>query len=301
MQTPGCHNEVPAARTKYVRTLTSTSGRHHIAVLALGGRNTQPVSFLCKPPSKSRWIRAEKYWIGCVEKWFYSELQQTEHACLELSPFLDSSGDTSPNINQVHCTDIDNLENRVYEVNNDIILKLQSRDENFIQGVRQFVHRFDKLNKGNDTCSPIPQIASALHTLVTRHRNSYQNTTKKRLGKRIKVQSTAGGRRPGILRGKTQLGRPPRDRDRCDIDDFDRFRLRVRKMPKLEKWKHDLASNIAKNQQISGKWWYRSHTWLLAFGIWKIYIPPAVTSLDIFALSSTFLLMSFKYNKKFFL
>ena len=109
----------------------------------------------------------------------------------------------------------------------------------------------------------IPRIASALHTFASRHLNSFQTTTKKRIGKRIKVQSTAAGRRrKGISRGmkKTRAGRPPKPftrkaEDEGNVsDDFDRFRFRVRKRPKVQKRKHDLASNIAKNQQNSGKW-----------------------------------------------
>ena len=164
----------------------------------------------------------------------------------------------------IDCTDIDSLENSIKDVFNDIILKLKSKDENFIQGVSRFVQRYNKLREGSETCTTIPRIASALHTFATRHLNSYKKTTKMRLGKRIKVQSTAAGRRrPGISRGmkKTQPGRPPNDFKRKideaegrDSDDFDRFRFRVRKMSKVKKRKHDLSSNIAKNQQNSGKW-----------------------------------------------
>ena len=112
--------------------LTSTPGRHYFAVLALGERNTQPMSFYASLHQKATEHEAEKNEIVSEEKGFYSDLQQTEHACLVSSPSLDSSGDTSPTIDQVHCNDIDNLENRVHEVCNDIISKLQSRGENFV-------------------------------------------------------------------------------------------------------------------------------------------------------------------------
>lgn len=66
------------------------------------------------------------------------------------------------------------------------------------------------------------------------------------LEKRIKVQSTAAGRRPGISRGscmeKTQPGRPPKDflwkideTEGSDNDDFDRFRFVSEKCQKLKK------------------------------------------------------------------
>jgi len=126
------------------------------------------------------------------------------------------------------------------------------------------LRRYNKLKEGNETCTTIPRIASALHTFASRHINSYKTVTRKRLGKRIKVQSTAAGRRrPGISRGmkKMQPGRPPKDFKRnidetegSDSDDFDRFRFCLRKMSKVKKRKHDLSSNIAQNQQNSGKW-----------------------------------------------
>lgn len=60
---------------------------------------------------------------------------------------------------------------------------------------------------------------------------------------------------------KMQPGRPPKDFKRkidetegSDSDDFDRFRFCLRKMSKVKKRKHDLSSNIAQNQQNSGKW-----------------------------------------------
>ena len=100
------------------------------------------------------------------------------------------------------------------------------------------------------------------HTFASRHLNSYKTSTKKRLGKGIKVQSTAAERRrPGISRGmkKTQPGRPLKDFKRkideaegSDSDDFDRFRFRVRKMSKVKKRKHDLSSNIAFKIRESG-------------------------------------------------
>ena len=58
---------------------------------------------------------------------------------------------------------------------------------------------------------------------------------------------------------KTLADRPPKPITRKaedegnDSDDFDQFRFCVRKRPKVQKRKHDLASNIAKNQQNSGK------------------------------------------------
>ena len=78
---------------------------------------------------------------------------------------------------------------------NDIVSKLKSGDENFIMGVSLFVSRYEKLKEGS-TRSVIPQIASAIHTFASRHLNRFQTTTKKkRIGKRIKVQSTVAGRR----------------------------------------------------------------------------------------------------------
>jgi len=69
----------------------------------------------------------------------------------------------TPENDLIDCTDIDSLGNSSKDVFNDIILKLKSKDENFIQGVSKFVQRYNKLREGSETCTTIPRIASALH------------------------------------------------------------------------------------------------------------------------------------------
>jgi len=154
-----------------------------------------------------------------------------------------------------------------------MIIKLKINDDNFNQGVEKFVRRYNKLNgrdsEQNVTANcVIPRIASALHTFAMTQSYTSHLATKKRLGKRIKVQATAvGRRRKELTRGakKARQGRPPGtglkrklnvdDQDSIsECDDFDRSVFRVRKRPKVPKRKHALAENIAKNQQNSGKW-----------------------------------------------
>ena len=142
--------------------LTSTTGRQYYAVLALGECNTQPISFYASLYQKVTEDEAGKNGIVCDEKGFCSETYQIDHDGSENSPSTDST--ITPDDDLIDCTDIDSLENSMKDVFNDIILKLKSKDENFIQGVRKFVQRYNKLREGSETCTTIPRIASALHT-----------------------------------------------------------------------------------------------------------------------------------------
>ena len=197
VQTPSCyHKEIPIACKKY----GPFNIKNWETVLALGERNTQPISFYVSLHQKVTEDEAGKNGIVCDEKGFGSDRYQIEHDGSGNSPSTDST--MTPENDLIDCTDIDSLENSIKDVFNDIILKLKSKDENFIQGVSKFVQRYNQLREGSETCTTIPRIASALHTFATRHLNSYKTTTKKRLGKIIKVQSTAvARRRPGIPRG----------------------------------------------------------------------------------------------------
>lgn len=129
--------------------LTSTTGRQYYAVLALGERNIQPISFYAGLHQNATEDEAGKNGIVCDGKGFCSETEQIEHDSSENSPSTDSTAVKTPDIDLIACTDLDSLENSIKDVFNHIILKLKSKDENFIQGVSRFVQRYNKLREGN--------------------------------------------------------------------------------------------------------------------------------------------------------
>ena len=120
--------------------LTSTLGRQFYAVLALGQRNTQPISFYASLHQKVTEDEAAENGVLFEEKEFSSETKQIESACSESSPSFDSptSMDTNIGHGATDDNDIDNLGISFQKICNDTISKLESRDENFIQGVKKF-------------------------------------------------------------------------------------------------------------------------------------------------------------------
>ena len=199
VQTPSCyHKEIPITCKKY-GPFNINNWETVLCSVSTGGMQHSANIILCKSPSKSHWGWGRQEWY-CLW-WKGLLLRQISNWTWRLR----NSSSTDPTMalenDLIDCTDIDSLENSIKDVFNDIILKLKSKDENFIQVVSKFMQRYNKLREGSETCTTIPRIASAIHTFATRHLNSYKTTTKKRLGKRIKVQFTAAGRRrPGIPR-----------------------------------------------------------------------------------------------------
>ena len=202
-------------------------------MLALGERNTQPISFYASLHQKVTEDEAGKNGIVCDEKGFYWDRYQIEHDGSGNSPSTDST--MTPEKDLIDCTDIDSLEISIKDVFNDIISKLKSKDENFIQGVSEFVQNATNLEKEVKLALQSLELYQHYTHLPPDTWTATRKPLKRGLGKELrcnplqrgeKDQEYQGGEENTARQASKDFKRKIDEAEGSDGDDFDQFRAK---------------------------------------------------------------------------
>ena len=235
----------------------SVSARHQIAKLAIGDKANTDINFYAS-------LHQEDYDTAVTEM---SVLPNTpDLATLRAKLLQDTDNqNTSMNISHPHQdsqlespTDPTphDLQTRLRAITDDLITKLDTEDQQFRDGVKKFIKRYESLQGPRS----IARLSSALHQFdwafgghsVLRHGIFLQR------GKRIPVQATSAGRRKygSKGKGKTVAGRPVYALS-LKPKNSSHFRYTIPQRKKNQnkgKGIHSLKLSIEQGRQNAGKW-----------------------------------------------